>query len=81
MPDAAGGAGGLADLPGPSDAPRVPAMGGTRTVPVPDPVALEELGERWRPHRSSAARVLWHGYLGRRGRVETPHDLLDDLPD
>jgi DNA-3-methyladenine glycosylase II len=47
---------------------------------VPDPVALEKLGERWRPHRSSAARVLWHGYLGRRGRVETPHDLLDDLP-
>ena len=49
-------------------------------VEVPDPVALEGLGERWRPHRSSAARVLWHGYLGRRGRVETPHDLLDDLP-
>jgi DNA-3-methyladenine glycosylase II len=47
---------------------------------VPDPVALEGLGERWRPHRSSAARILWHGYLGRRGRVETPHDLLDDLP-
>lgn len=46
---------------------------------VPDPVALEGLGERWRPHRSSAARVLWHGYLGRRGRVETPADLLDDL--
>ncbi len=46
---------------------------------VPDPVALEPLGERWRPHRSSAARILWHGYLGRRGRVETPPDLLDDL--
>lgn len=46
---------------------------------VPDQVALEPLGERWRPHRSSAARILWHGYLGRRGRVETPGDLLDDL--
>jgi DNA-3-methyladenine glycosylase II len=46
---------------------------------VPDPVALEALGERWRPHRSTAARILWHGYLGRRGRVETPGDLLDDL--
>jgi len=46
---------------------------------VPDPVSLEALGERWRPHRSTAARILWHGYLGRRGRVETPGDLLDDL--
>ncbi|HMJ77685.1 MAG TPA: hypothetical protein VK507_17020 [Iamia sp.] len=46
---------------------------------VPDPVALEALGERWRPHRSSAARILWHGYLARRRRVETPHDLLEDL--
>lgn len=46
---------------------------------VPDPPALAELGERWRPHRSTAARILWHGYLGRRGRVETPGDLLDDL--
>jgi DNA-3-methyladenine glycosylase II len=46
---------------------------------VPDQRALEALGERWRPHRSTAARILWHGYLGRRGRVETPGDLLDDL--
>ncbi|QYG92001.1 DNA-3-methyladenine glycosylase 2 family protein [Iamia sp. SCSIO 61187] len=46
---------------------------------VPDPAALEGLGERWRPHRSTAARLLWHGYLGRRARVETPGDLLDDL--
>lgn len=43
---------------------------------VPDPTELERLGERWRPHRSTAARVLWHGYLRRRGRVETPNDLL-----
>lgn len=48
---------------------------------VPDPVALERLGMRWHPHRSTAARILWHGYLGRRRRVETPGELLDDLDD
>ena len=44
---------------------------------VPDQAALELLGERWRPHRSTAARLLWHGYLVRRGRVETPLDVLE----
>lgn len=44
---------------------------------VPGPVDLELIGERWRPLRSTAARVLWHGYLGRRNRVETPNDLFD----
>lgn len=39
---------------------------------VPDQSGLELLGERWRPHRSTAARLLWHGYLVRRGRAETP---------
>jgi DNA-3-methyladenine glycosylase II len=39
---------------------------------VPDQAALELVGERWRPHRSTAARLLWHGYLVRRGRSETP---------
>lgn len=43
---------------------------------VPDQAELQRLGERWRPHRSTAARILWHGYLSRRGRVETPNDLL-----
>lgn len=43
---------------------------------VPDQARLVELGERWRPHRSTAARLLWHGYLVRRGRVETPSDLF-----
>jgi DNA-3-methyladenine glycosylase II len=28
-----------------------------------------ELGERWRPHRSAAARILWHHYLGVRRRA------------
>ena len=43
---------------------------------VPDQAALELLGERWRPHRSTAARLLWHGYLLRRGRVEPSGDLF-----
>ena len=43
---------------------------------VPDQPELEQLGERWRPLRSSAARLLWHGYLVRRGRVETPAEAL-----
>ncbi|MGH8958868.1 MAG: DNA-3-methyladenine glycosylase family protein [Acidimicrobiia bacterium] len=45
---------------------------------VPTPSDLEHIGERWRPHRSTAARLLWHGYLGRRGRVETPNSLFGD---
>ncbi|HKZ20215.1 MAG TPA: DNA-3-methyladenine glycosylase 2 family protein [Acidimicrobiia bacterium] len=44
---------------------------------APSPQELELIGERWRPHRSTAARLLWHGYLGRRGRVETPNDLFE----
>lgn len=43
---------------------------------APTQAELVRIGERWRPHRSSAARLLWHGYLDRRGRVETPNDLL-----
>jgi len=43
---------------------------------VPDQAGLEAIGERWRPHRSTAARILWHGYLARRNRVETPDDLF-----
>ena len=43
---------------------------------VPDPTALTVLGERWRPLRSTAARLLWHGYLSRRGRAETRPELL-----
>jgi DNA-3-methyladenine glycosylase II len=42
---------------------------------VPTAVELEVIGERWRPHRSTAARLLWHGYLARRGRRETVVDL------
>lgn len=37
---------------------------------VPTAAELEAIGERWRPHRSTAARILWHGYLRRRGREQ-----------
>lgn len=40
----------------------------------PDPAALLEIGERWRPHRSSAARLMWHAYLSKRGRKESGVD-------
>ena len=30
---------------------------------------MADLGEAWRPWRSVAARLLWHDYLGRRGRT------------
>lgn len=36
---------------------------------IPDPVTLEEIGERWRPHRTTAAQILWHGYLSSRNRT------------
>lgn len=36
---------------------------------VPDGVELDAIGERWRPRRSAAARLLWHSYLSRRDRV------------
>jgi DNA-3-methyladenine glycosylase II len=35
---------------------------------IPTPPELESIGDRWRPHRSTAARILWHGYLAKRGR-------------
>ena len=34
---------------------------GLETRPTPD--ALEVIGDAWRPHRASAARLLWHLYL------------------
>jgi len=38
----------------------------------PSPAELEAIGEVWRPHRASAARLLWHLYLSeprRNGRT------------
>jgi DNA-3-methyladenine glycosylase II len=34
----------------------------------PTPVALARRAEAWRPHRATAARLLWHHYLSERGR-------------
>lgn len=34
----------------------------------PGSAELEALAARWAPHRSAAARILWHAYLSRRGR-------------
>ncbi|MGH9119160.1 MAG: DNA-3-methyladenine glycosylase family protein [Acidimicrobiales bacterium] len=44
------------------------AVKGLAEVPGPD--ALTTLAEPWRPWRSVAARMLWHDYLSRRGRIE-----------
>lgn len=35
----------------------------------PAEAAMLRRAEAWRPHRSSAARLLWHGYLARRARA------------
>jgi DNA-3-methyladenine glycosylase II len=32
----------------------------------PTPLELEALAEAWRPHRATAARILWHFYLSER---------------
>ena len=37
----------------------------------PTPEELDIIGQRWRPYRSVAARLIWHDYLCRRGRRET----------
>jgi len=34
----------------------------------PTPLKLVELAEPWRPHRATAARILWHAYLSDRAR-------------
>ena len=39
---------------------------------VPGPEELELLALPWRPIRAAAARIIWHSYLRRRGRVEPP---------
>jgi DNA-3-methyladenine glycosylase II len=51
---------------------------GVRTVKglAPDATAIEvaAIAGAWQPYRSTAARMLWHDYLARRGRP------LDDEP-
>jgi len=39
---------------------------------VPDRDELELLSLPWRPIRAVAARIIWHAYLGNRGRAEPP---------
>lgn len=36
---------------------------------VPRPDALARIAAEWSPHRSAAARIVWHAYLSRRGRT------------
>ena len=52
----------------------VAAERGKRLSTRPDPAALVEMGEAWRPWRAVAARLLWHYYLStvRKQRGETP---------
>jgi DNA-3-methyladenine glycosylase II len=38
----------------------------------PSPDELEAIGNAWRPHRASAARLLWHLYLSENGRRGSP---------
>lgn len=46
------------------------AVGQAKGLPGrPDPETLMQIGEAWRPWRSVAARLFWHDYLARRGRV------------
>lgn len=42
----------------------------------PEEGELEILAEPWRPIRAVAARLIWHSYLSRRGRVEPPNPTL-----
>jgi DNA-3-methyladenine glycosylase II len=35
---------------------------------LPSPAQLDEIGERWRPWRAVAARILWHLYLSNPAR-------------
>ena len=39
---------------------------------TPDREELEILSLPWRPIRAAAARIIWHAYLGNRGRAEPP---------
>jgi DNA-3-methyladenine glycosylase II len=38
----------------------------------PDTAAMASIGQRWRPHRAAAARLLWAHYAVLKGRVAEP---------
>ena len=40
------------------------------------PDDLEYHSRPWRPIRAAAARIIWHSYLGKRGRAEPPDPTL-----
>jgi DNA-3-methyladenine glycosylase II len=46
---------------------------------VPGKDELEMLSRPWRPVRAAAARVVWHAYLKRRGRVEPTDPTVSGL--
>lgn len=46
---------------------------------IPEPEELELLSAPWRPVRAVAARLIWHRYLGSRGRVEPPDPMSGHL--
>lgn len=43
---------------------------------VPDAEELELVSLPWKPIRAAAARIIWHGYLEKRGRVEPSGPVL-----
>jgi DNA-3-methyladenine glycosylase II len=48
------------------------AVGAAELLDLPSRPTEEDLtaiAERWRPHRAVAARIVWHHYLGVRGRT------------
>lgn len=47
---------------------------------IPSASELDLIGEPWRPVRAAAARLIWHAYLSKRGRVEPPDPTLAHPP-
>ena len=55
-------------------------VGVGEVVGAPAPLTGDDLvaaGARWAPHRSTAARLVWHAYLSDRSRAETVVTGLD----
>ena len=40
---------------------------------VPVAAVADAIAKSWSPYRSTAARMLWHDYLGGRGYIEDPN--------
>jgi len=45
---------------------------------VPDATVADSIASAWCPHRSTAARMLWHDYLGGRAYIEQEDAGFDD---